>query len=155
MKNKISIALFEPDIPQNTGTIIRLADCLGFIVHIIEPCGFIWGGKDMKRASMDYFNPENYILHQNMEKFLIYAKENKKNLVLATTKTNNNYLDYSYKNDDIILFGKESAGVPEYIHNICLDKITIKMQETKRSINLAISSAIIISEAFRQLYYNE
>ena len=148
----ISIALFEPEIPQNTGTILRFADCMGILVHIIEPCGFIFGGSQMKRAGMDYLNTANYQKHGNFDMFLQYVKNNKKRIILATTKAKINYYDFSFSLNDIVLFGKESMGVPDYIHDLCFDSsITIKMEENKRSLNLAMSCGIILSEGLRQM----
>ncbi len=148
---KISLALFEPDIPQNTGTILRMADCFGVHVHIIEPCGFIFGGAQMKRAGMDYLNTASYTLHSNYDAFCEFVKVHNKRIILATTKTTNNYLDFSFKNNDVIMFGKESKGVPPVVHENVDAKITIKMQEGKRSLNLAVSSGIILAESLRQL----
>lgn len=147
----ISLALFEPDIPQNTGTILRMADCFGLHVDIIEPCGFIFGGAHMRRAGMDYLNTVDYTLHSSFADFMIYVEENKKRLILATTKTDLNYTDFSFKPNDIIMMGKESKGVPQEVHDIVNAKITIKMKEGKRSLNLAVSTGIIVSEALRQL----
>ena len=148
---KIDIALFEPDIPQNTGTILRMADCFGLTVHIIEPCGFIFGGSHMKRAGMDYLNTVNYKLHPDYSSFVQYINDNNKRIVLSTTKTTLSYTDFKFQNNDVILFGKESKGVTDYIQNTVSNKITIKMQEGKRSLNLAMSCAMITAEAIRQL----
>ncbi|MDR2007935.1 MAG: tRNA (cytidine(34)-2'-O)-methyltransferase [Alphaproteobacteria bacterium] len=147
----ISLALFEPDIPQNTGTILRMADCFGIHVDIIEPCGFIFGGAHMRRAGMDYLNTADYTLHANFEEFLAYVEKSQKRLVLATTKTDTNYTDFRFQPNDIIMFGKESAGVPAAVHDLINHKITIKMVAGKRSLNLAVSTAIITGEAIRQL----
>ena len=147
----ISIALFEPEIPQNCGTILRLADCLGVVVHIIEPCGFIFGGKQMRRAGLDYLNTAQYILHKDIQSFLSFVDSKNLRLILATTKSSNNYYDFKFENNDVIMFGKESAGVPSSVHNLITHKICIKMQENKRSINLAMSCAIILSEGIRQV----
>ncbi|MCL2567143.1 MAG: tRNA (cytidine(34)-2'-O)-methyltransferase [Alphaproteobacteria bacterium] len=147
----ISLALFEPDIPQNTGTILRMADCFGIHVDIIEPCGFIFGGSHMRRAGMDYLNTVDYTLHPNFAEFLQYVEQSQKRLILATTKTDANYTDFAFNAEDIIMFGKESAGVSAEIHDLIKHKITIKMAAGKRSLNLAVSAAIIASEAIRQL----
>lgn len=148
----VSIALFEPDIPQNTGNILRTADCFGVQVNIIEPCGFIFGGSHMRRASMDYLNSVNYKLHDNFQTFLAYCKNNSSGsrLILATTKASTSYTDFHFQDNDIILFGKESMGVPEYVHNIVDASITIKMLANKRSLNLAVSCGIVMAEALRQ-----
>ena len=111
----ISIALFEPEIPQNTGNILRTADCFNIEVHIIEPCGFIFGGSQMKRAAMDYLESVKYTLHHNFQSFLEYNKN--KRIILATTKATTEYTNFIFKPNDIILFGKESAGLP---NRLCL-----------------------------------
>lgn len=148
----VSIALFEPDIPQNTGTILRTAACFGIHVDIIEPCGFIFGGSHMRRAAMDYLHSVDYKLHDNFQTFLAYYKNNypSNRLILATTKASTSYTNFKFQNNDIILFGKESMGVPEYVHNIVDSSITIKMLPTKRSLNLAVSCGIVMAEALRQ-----
>ncbi|MFL1781392.1 tRNA (cytidine(34)-2'-O)-methyltransferase [Candidatus Hepatincolaceae symbiont of Richtersius coronifer] len=147
----LSIALFEPNIPQNCGTILRMADCFGLRVDIIEPCGFIFGGMHMKRAGMDYLNSVDYHLHANYANFIEYAKSNNKRIILATTKGSIKYTDFKYQTSDVILFGTESSGLPENIHKANLHKIYIPMQKDKRSLNLALSCGIIISEAIRQV----
>ena len=145
------IALFEPDIPQNTGNILRLGACLGIEVDIIEPTGFLFDDRKFRRSSMDYISYVKYKKHLDWEEF--YNWSNKKNLrlILASTKTKNNFINYKFKTNDILLFGKESAGVPDYVHDNVNEKITIPMVKGPRSINLSSSVAIIISEACRQL----
>ncbi len=147
----ISLALFEPDIPQNTGTILRMCDCLGVHLDIIEPCGFIFGGQHMRRATMDYINTADYTLHDDFTAFLNYIQKNNKRIILSTTKSSVNYLDFVFMQGDVILMGKESKGVPEYVHKLSDSKIKIQMLNSKRSLNLAVSSAIIIGEAIRQI----
>ncbi len=147
----IAIALFEPDIPQNTGTILRLVDCLNLKLHIIEPCGFIFGGSHMRRASMDYLQTADYLRHRSWEDFLEFVKSNSSRLVIATTKTDTEYYDFTFQKNDILLFGKESQGLPKHIHDFIDKKITIKMRPEKRSLNLAVSCAMLVSEALRQL----
>lgn len=146
----VSIALFEPEIPQNTGNILRLADCLGIKVLIIEPCGFIFGGKDMKRASLDYLNTVQYSRFVNWEAFEHFILTQQKNIIISSTKGKTSYYDHKFKHNEVILFGKESAGLPANIMQK-YEKITIKMQPNKRSLNLSSTVAIIISEAIRQL----
>jgi tRNA (cytidine/uridine-2'-O-)-methyltransferase len=149
----ISLALFEPDIPQNAGTILRMADCFGIHVDIIEPCGFIFGGIHMKRSGMDYLNTVDYTLHASFENFIEYVKINNRRLVLATTKSTLNYTDFIFNENDIIMMGKESKGVPAEVHDSVDGKVTIKMVEGKRSLNIAVSCGIILGEALRQLKY--
>jgi len=145
------IALFEPDIPQNTGNILRLGACLGIEVDIIEPTGFLFDDRKFKRSSMDYINYVEYKKHLDWNEFYNWSIKTKFRLILVTTKTKNNFINYKFKTNDILLFGRESAGVPKYVHNIVNEKITIPMAKGPRSINLSSSVAIVVSEACRQL----
>ena len=145
------IALFEPDIPQNTGNIFRLGACLGIEVDIIEPTGYIFDDKRFKRASMDYMNHIQYKRHLNWNAFYDWSKENNCRLILLTTKSNKKYIDYQFKNNDILLFGRESAGVPQEVHNSVDEQLTIPMIKNLRSINVSSSVAIVVGEACRQL----
>lgn len=145
----MKIVLFEPDIPQNTGTIIRMCACFGLSLEIIEPCGFIFDDKALKRAGMDYIDYEKITFHDCFDDFLKTIKESER-IVLLTTKSSTNLYDFSFKKDDILLFGKESAGVPDYIHERADYRLKIPMKEGFRSLNLAISTAITSAEALRQ-----
>ena len=145
------IALFEPDIPQNTGNILRLGACLGIEIDIIEPTGFLFDDKKFKRSSMDYINYVKYKKHIDWEGFYNWSIKKKFRLILVTTKTKNSFINYKFKTNDILLFGKETAGVPDYVHDNVNEKITIPMVKGPRSINLSSSVAIIVSEACRQL----
>jgi len=145
------IALFEPDIPQNTGNIFRLAACFGIEVDIIEPTGYIFDDKRFKRASMDYMNHIQYKRHLNWNAFYNWSKENNFKLILLTTKSNKKYTDYQFTNNDILLFGRESAGVPQEVHNSVDEQLTIPMVKNLRSINVSSSVAIVAGEACRQL----
>lgn len=144
----IEIALYQPDIPQNTGTILRTAACLGTPVHIIEPAGFRWSLASFRRAGMDYVEHVNLVRHNCYDDFI--AAMSQKRIVLATTKTTKSYLDFKFQSGDIILFGRESAGVPQTVHDNHLHQITIKMQSNTRSLNLAVSAGMISAEALRQ-----
>lgn len=148
---KPSIALYQPDIPQNTGTILRMATCLGLHVHIIEPCGFTLNDRTLRRAGMDYLERSSITRHLSWKHFDEWVSAGHKRLVLATTKAAKSYLTHQFENNDILLFGRESAGVPENVHERADIRITIPMCEGERSLNLAISTAIITSEALRQL----
>ena len=139
------IALFEPDIPQNAGNIFRLGACLGIPVDIIEPAGFVIDDKRLKRASMDYYDYLELKKHLSWEKFYEWSKDNSYRLILLTTKSKKSYFDYKFQSNDIILFGKETAGVPETIHNTVNNKITIPISSQTRSLNLATSVAIVVS----------
>jgi len=145
------IALFEPDIPQNTGNIFRLGACLGIEVDIIEPTGYVFDDKRFKRSSMDYINHIKYKRHLDWETFYKWSKKNNFRLILLTTKSKQKYTEYQFKNNDILLFGRESAGVPQNIHDIVDEQLTIPMKKNLRSINVSSSVALVIGEACRQL----
>ena len=145
------IALFEPDIPQNTGNIFRLSACLGIPVDIIEPTGFIFDDKRFKRALMDYIKFINYKKHLDWKEFYQWSQENNFRLVLLTTKSITKFTSFSFSELDIIIFGRESAGVPDYVHNQVHERLTIPMQKGLRSLNISSSVAMVIGEASRQL----
>ena len=145
------IALFQPDIPQNTGNIFRLGACLGIEIDIIEPTGYIFDDKRFKRSSMDYIKYINYQRHLDWDTFFAWAKKNNYRIILLTTKSTKKYTEYSYKKNDILLFGRESAGVPEFVHEKVDEKLTIPMINGVRSINVSSSVAMIVGEACRQL----
>ncbi len=145
------IALFQPDIPQNTGNIFRLGACLGIEIDIIEPTGYIFDDKRFKRSSMDYIKYINYKRHLDWDTFLAWTKKNNYRIILLTTKSSKKYTEYSYKKNDILLFGRESAGVPEFVHEKVDEKLTIPMINGVRSINVSSSVAMIVGEACRQL----
>ena len=145
------IALFEPDIPQNAGNIFRLGACLGVSIDIIEPAGFVIDDKRLKRASMDYYDYLDLTKHLSWEKFYEWSKENSYRLILLTTKSTKSYYDYKYQPNDIILFGRESAGVPEEVHKIIKNRLKIPMNNQVRSLNIASSVAIVLAESLRQI----
>ena len=145
------IALFEPDIPQNTGNIFRLSACLGIPVDIIAPTGFIFDDKRFKRALMDYIKFINYKRHLDWKEFYQWSQENKFRLVLLTTKSKTKYTSFNFSELDIIIFGRESAGVPDYVHNQVHERLTIPMQKGLRSLNISSSVAMVIGEVSRQL----
>ena len=142
------IALYEPDIPQNTAAIIRTCACLGAKLEIIEPCGFHLSDKRFKRVVMDYMDLDKIVIHQSAEKFF----ETKKNhrVILMTTKASISYLKFKFQKNDTILFGRESAGVPESIHQSIADRLKIPMNKNARSLNIASSVAIVLAESLRQ-----
>ena len=142
------IALFEPDIPQNTAAIIRTCSCLGAKLEIIEPCGFFLNDKRFKRVVMDYFDEKEVKFYQNSKDFF----ESKKNqrIILMTTKASISYTTFKFDKNDTILFGRESAGVPENIHKIVKYRLKIPMKNNKRSLNIASSVAIILAESLKQ-----
>jgi len=145
------IALYQPDIPQNTAAIIRTCSCLGVQLEIIEPCGFFLTDPRFKRVAMDYMDMSSIKFYKSYEDFE-KAKKNKR-VILATTKAKEDYIKFKFKKDDTLLFGRESSGVPEKLHKNIKYKIKIPMIENKRSLNLATSVAIIISESLRQTIY--
>ena len=145
------IALYEPDIPQNTGTILRLAACLGTEVHIIEPTGFPVSDRAFRRAGMDYLDQVAIVRHLNWEAFQAWRRNEKARLVLLTTRAPRSYLDHAYRDDDILLFGRESAGVPETVHEAAEVRLVIPVKAGLRSLNVAMAAAMVIGEATRQL----
>ena len=142
------IALYKPDIPQNTAAIIRLSACLSLKIHIIEPCGFNLHDSRFKRVVMDYLGFSKIFRYEDYDKFLI--KNKKKRIILMTTKAKKNYHRFNFKKDDILLFGRESAGVPERLHKTIKNKVKVPMNKKTRSLNVAMSVAIISAEALRQ-----
>ena len=148
MKLRPKIALYEPDIPQNTGAIIRICSCLGADLEIIKPCGFLFSDKRFKRVVMDYMDEKMIKFYQDYNDFF----ESKKNqrVILMTTKASVPYSTFNFKINDTILFGRESAGVPERIHVLVNNKLKIPMINNKRSLNIASSVAIILAENLRQ-----
>ena len=142
------IVLFEPDIPQNTAAIIRLGACLNLKIHIIEPCGFSLSDKRFKRVVMDYMSLSKIFRYEDYNSFL--KKHKNSRIVLMTTKAKKLYHDFKFKKDDMLLFGRESAGVPENMHKLIKDKVKVPMNKKTRSLNVAMSVAIIASEALRQ-----
>ena len=145
------IALYEPDIPQNTGNIFRLGACLGINIDIIEPTGYVFEDKRFKRAAMDYIDHINYKRHLDWETFSNWSKKNNFRLILLTTKSDKIYYNYNFNNNDILIFGRESAGVPKKVHNIVDEKLTIPMVNGLRSINVSSAVALVVGEACRQL----
>ena len=143
------IALFEPDIPQNTAAIIRTCACLGVKLEIIEPCGFLLSDKRFKRVVMDYMDEKEIKFYQSSEHFF----ESKKNqrIILMTTKASISYTRFKFDKNDTILFGRESAGVPEKIHKLIQYRLKIPMKNNKRSLNIASSVAIILAESLKQI----
>ncbi len=142
------IALFEPDIPQNTAAIIRTCACLGAKIEIIEPCGFLLSDKRFKRVVMDYMDEKEIKFYQSSKDFF----ESKKNqrIVLMTTKASISYTEFKFDKNDTILFGRESAGVPQNIHKLIKDRLKIPMKNNMRSLNIASSVAIILAESLKQ-----
>jgi len=147
---ELRIALYQPDIPGNTGTILRLAACLGLKVDIIEPAGFVLSDKNLKRSGMDYLASVAMTRHVNWDRFDAWRLSEGRRLVLASTKAALPYTRFDYAPNDILLFGRESAGVPDHVHDRAEHRVTIPMVPGQRSINLAMSAAMIVGEALRR-----
>jgi tRNA (cytidine/uridine-2'-O-)-methyltransferase len=147
----MQIALFEPDIPQNTGTILRLAACLGVEAHIIEPAGFPTSDRAFRRAGMDYVNHVKIVRHASWDAFEAWRARAGLRLVLFTTRAAVSYLDHAYRPEDVLLFGRESAGVPDAVHQAADARLLIPMRQGLRSLNVAMACAMAVGEALRQL----
>jgi tRNA (cytidine/uridine-2'-O-)-methyltransferase len=145
------IALFEPDIPQNTGTILRLAACLGLDAHIIEPAGFPTTDRAFRRAGMDYLDQVAITRHASWQAFERWRMADGGRLILFTTSAHTNFLDHRLKPHDVLLFGRESAGVPERVHNAADARLIIPMRAGLRSLNVALAAAMAVGEAMRQV----
>jgi tRNA (cytidine/uridine-2'-O-)-methyltransferase len=148
----IEIALYQPDIAQNAATSVRLAACLGLTIHIIEPAGFVWNARDFRRAGMDYIERANVVRQPGWEVFL--AAMSTRRMVLATTQADMAYTDFGFQADDIILVGRESAGVPDHVRDSVTHTVSIPMQPGTRSLNVAVATAMITGEALRQTAWN-
>jgi len=146
-----NIALYQPDIPQNTAAIIRLCSCFNTTLEIIEPCGFYLNDKRIKKIAMDYLDISKIIIYKSYDNFLI----KKKNLrvILMTTKTKKNYCDFKFKPKDTILFGRESEGVPNIVHKKSYERLKIPLKNAARSLNIGMAVGITLSEALKQNYF--
>lgn len=147
----IRIALYQPDIPQNTGTILRLCACLGIEAHVIEPAGFPTTDRAFRRAGMDYIEAVRLVRHASWADFAAWRKTAGLRLALFTTRAARSYLDHSYADDEVLLFGRESAGVPEAVHRAADVRLVIPMQPGLRSLNVAVAAAMAAGEALRQM----
>ena len=143
------IALYEPDIPQNTASIIRTCSCFGAQLEIIEPCGFLLTDKRFKRVVMDYMDEDKIKFYKSSDEFFKYKKNQR--VILITTKAIKSYTEFFFKITDTLLFGRESAGVPNKIHEMVNERLKIPMKENKRSLNLATSVGIVLAEQIRQI----
>ena len=143
------IALYEPDIPQNTASIVRTCSCLGAQLEIIEPCGFLLSDKRFKRVVMDYLEEDKIKFYKNADDFFKNKKDQR--IILITTKGIKSYTEFNFKINDTLLFGRESAGVPNKVHRIANEKLKIPIKANKRSLNLATSVGIVLAEQIRQI----
>lgn len=143
------IALFEPDIPQNAGAIMRLASCLGICLDLIGPCGFLLDDRRLRRAGMDYLDGLDLARHASWERFRVDQGPGR--LVLLTTAGSIGYCDFAFRPDDTILLGRESAGVPAHVHEAADARLVVPMAPGRRSLNVALAAAMVLGEALRQL----
>lgn len=148
--NNLRVALYEPDIPQNCGATMRLCSALQVGMDIIEPCGFLLDNRKLRRSGMDYINFLDQETYTSWDKFHETRKKSHR-LVLLTTKTDQDYLDFEFKENDILIAGSEGAGVPDHVHDAVQERVTIKMHPQARSINVVNATSIILGEAIRQL----
>ena len=146
----IRIALYQPDIAQNTGTILRLCACVGLEAHIIEPAGFPVTDRAFRRAGMDYLDQVSIVRHASFAAFDAARREQGLRLVLLTTAATQSYLDHAFSPDDVVMLGRESAGVPETVHRAADARLRIPMREGLRSLNVAVAAAMVAGEALRQ-----
>jgi tRNA (cytidine/uridine-2'-O-)-methyltransferase len=144
------LALYQPDIPQNAGTILRLCACFGIEAHIIEPSGFPTTDRTFRRAGMDYLDAVTIVRHRSWDDFADWRGRTGCRLVLFTTAASVSYLDFRYQPDDILMFGRESAGVPDAVHDAADARLRIPIREEMRSLNVAVAAAMAASEALRQ-----
>jgi len=148
MNDRPKIALFEPDIPQNTAAIIRTCVCLGAKLEIIEPCGFLLNDRRFKRVVMDYMDEKEIRYYESSNQF--FDENKNQRIILMTTKASSSYTKFKFKKNDTILFGRESAGVPQYVHKIIKNRLKIPMKNNKRSLNISSSVAIVLAECLKQ-----
>jgi len=142
------LALFEPDIPPNVGTLIRLGACLGVPIDVIEPCGFPYGDRAMRRAGLDYIELANVTRHRSWAAFLEARKAGR--LILLSTKAPLPFTSFAFQTDDTLLLGRESAGAPDHVHAAADARLIVPMQPGRRSLNVAVAAAMVLSEALRQ-----
>jgi len=148
-----NIALYQPDIPQNTAAIIRLCSCFDATLEIIEPCGFNLSDKRLKRVAMDYIHKSKIITYSSYNNFLITKKNSR--IILMTTKTKKNYNNFKFIKKDTLLFGRESEGVPKKVHTDSYERLKIPLKKNSRSLNIAMAAGITLAEATRQMMINE
>ena len=148
----VSVALYQPDIPQNTGAMIRTCACLDVPLHVILPCGFPFSDKALKRAGMDYIEEANIQTHESWEAFEGWKTSENSRLILLTTKAEMNYTDFQFQDGDILLLGRESAGVPDNVHGACDVRLRVPIKDGLRSLNVATAAAMVLGESLRQTH---
>ena len=144
------LALYQPDIAQNVGTTLRSCACFGVDVDIIEPCGFPFDDRKFRRAGMDYIDHVHYQRHVSWDVFFQWCQDKQKRLILLSSKATQSYTDFRYQKGDILMVGRETAGVPNEVGQACHNQVTIPMQPEMRSLNVAIAAAVVLSESLRQ-----
>lgn len=145
------LALYQPEIPQNTGTLMRLCACMGINLDIIHPCGFVWDDRRLRRAGMDYMDIAAVHHHTSWESFYEWAKEENYRLILLDAKAKTLYTDYNYQQEDVFVMGKESSGVPNDIFQAIPERLLIPMKPNCRSLNVSLAAAMVVGEGLRQL----
>jgi len=148
MRPPLRLALYQPDIPQNTGTILRLAACLGVPLDIIEPCGFVLDDRRLRRAGMDYLDGVEMTRHSSWEAF---RRDRRGRVVLLSTRAETSYLDFRFASGDVLLLGRESAGVPDAVHTAAAARVVVPMTPGARSLNVGMAAAMVLGEAIRQV----
>ena len=151
MDHRLRIALYQPDIAGNTGTILRMAACLGVAVDLIEPAGFDISDRSLKRAGMDYLEMAALTRHVDFDRFEDWRRSEARRLVLLSTKATLPYTDFRFEPGDVVMVGRESAGVPDHVHDLAFERLIIPMPGGGRSLNVALSAAMVTGEALRQL----
>jgi len=150
----MKIALYQPDIPQNLGAMMRLCACMGTSLDIIEPCGFLWNERKIRQSAMDYYDGIDITRHNNWDNFFDMYQGQGRRIVLMTTKSSEPYYDFEFRDTDILLAGRESAGVPENVHAAVQGRICIPMEGDFRSLNIVNATSMILGEAIRQTKWN-
>ena len=145
------LALYQPDIPQNAGTLIRMAACMAISVDIINPCGFIFSDRRLRRAGMNYLDDADVTQHDSCEIFRNFVALKESRLILLSTKAKTTYTSFSFRNSDILMVGRESAGVPDDVFEVVDDRVCVPMAKNARSLNVAIAAAMVLGEGLRQL----
>lgn len=146
----MDLALYQPDIPQNAGTMIRLAACLGAPIHVIEPCGFAFSEKGFRRAGLDYVDAADILHHASWARFNAWRRKEGRRLVLLSTKASAPYAGFAFRASDILMVGRETSGVPKRVFDACDARLTIPMQSGVRSLNVATAAAMVLGEGLRQ-----
>ncbi len=151
LSTRLRLALYEPDIPQNTGTLLRTAACLGLAVDLIEPAGFAITDKTLRRAGLDYLDAAVLTRHASWSAFDARRRDEGRRLVLLTTRATTRHVDFAFRPDDVIMVGRESAGVPDPVHDAVDARLIVPMRAGLRSLNVAVAAVVVLGEALRQL----